>query len=109
MRMPTNRNEDYRFTDISQLLQNSLGTAATAGAGDVAAAHAARGLKQAAAATVVVVDGVVNQQLSSTGHLPAGVFVGDLTAAPQDVVGVALVSMRGTSRCCCHLAVVNTP
>jgi Fe-S cluster assembly protein SufD len=95
--MPTNRNEEYRFTDIKPLLQHSLAAPPAAGpstAAAVAAAVAARPLKQAAAATVVVVDGVMDAQHSSMAGLPAGVYVGGLAGAPQDVVSFALVSCQ---------------
>lgn len=88
--MPTTRNEEYRFTDLRSLLQHSLGP--TAGAAPDAAVRAACSLKQVAAATVVVADGVIDQQQSSIRDLPAGVYVGGLVGAPQDIVSLALVS-----------------
>ncbi|EFN51512.1 hypothetical protein CHLNCDRAFT_59225 [Chlorella variabilis] len=88
LRMPTTRNEEYRFTDLRSLLQHSLGP--TAGAAPDAAVRAACSLKQVAAATVVVADGVIDQQQSSIRDLPAGVYVGGLVGAPQDIVSLAL-------------------
>lgn len=93
-RMPTSRNEEYRFTDVAPVLALSLAAADGAGV-DAAAAAAARPLKKAAAATVVVVDGVMDEQRSSLGALPAGVYVGGVAGAPADVVSFALVSWAG--------------
>ena len=93
-RMPTTRNEEYRFTDVSPVLQLSL-TPAGGAADGVAATVAAHGLQRAAAATVVVVDGVIDAQHSSMGGLPAGVYVGGMAGAPQDVVSFALVRRGG--------------
>ena len=91
-RMPTTRNEEYRFTDVSPLLQQALAPPAGAPAGAAAAAAAERPLKAAAAATVVVVDGAIDEQASSLAGLPKGVYVGGLAGAPADVVSFALVS-----------------
>lgn len=90
-RMPTTRNEEYRFTDISPVLQQSLGPAAPADAASIDEACAALGLKATPAATVVVVDGAIDEQRSSMSGLPEGVYVGGLAGAPQDVVSFALV------------------
>lgn len=89
-RMPTTRNEEYRFTDIGPVLQQSLAPGAGGEAASVAEACATHALKQETAATVVVVDGVLDQQRSSTGGLPEGVYVGGLAGAPQDVASFAL-------------------
>lgn len=63
------------------------------------AALAAAGMKADAAATVVVVDGQIDEQRSSLGGLPEGVYVGGLAGAPQDVVSFALVSAAPTALC----------
>lgn len=92
-RMPTTRNEEYRFTDVSPVLQATLapGAGPTAVPADaIDAALAAAGMKADAAATVVVVDGQIDEQRSSLGGLPEGVYVGGLAGAPQDVVSFAL-------------------
>jgi len=91
-RMPTTRNEEYRFTDVSPLLQRSFAPTEASDALAVAEACAAHALQQAPAAKVVVVGGVIDEQHSSMGSLPAGVYVGGLSGAPQDVVSFALVS-----------------
>lgn len=100
-RMPTTRNEEYRFTDVSALLQQALVAPAGAAAGAAAAAAAARPLKAAAAATVVLVDGVIDEQASSLAGLPKGVYAGGLAGAPADVVSFALVSWSGSVRVAC--------
>ena len=94
-RMPTTRSEEYRFTDITPLLQQALvapASAVTAAAADVATAVAAHPLSAAAAATVVVVDGVLDWKHSRLEGLPAGVYVGGLAGAPADVAAFSLVS-----------------
>ena len=92
-RMPTTRNEEYRFTDINSLLARTLAPAAPSSAAhlDVAAVCTASSLEHTPAATVVVLDGVVSKQHSHSGKLPAGVYVGSLAEAPQHVASLALV------------------
>ena len=97
--MPTSRNEEYRFTDVSPLLQQALAPPAGAAAGAAAAAAAARPLKAAAAATVMVVDGLIDEQASSLEGLPKGVYVGGLASAPADVVSFALVRLGCCGDC----------
>ncbi len=94
MRMPTTRNEDFRFTDVTPILQSTLQPASPAAASEdsIAAAVARHDLKQPAAAVVVVVDGVVHDTLGCAGCLPTGVYVGGLEAAPKDVISFELVS-----------------
>jgi Fe-S cluster assembly protein SufD len=96
--MPTTRNEEYRFTDVSPLLQQGLAPPTAAdGAAAAAALAAGRPLQRAAAATVVLVDGVMHEQASSVDGLPAGVYIGGLGGAPQDVVAFALVGGQPSS------------
>eukprot|EP00887_Chlorella_sp_A99_P005803 scaffold1.g5803.t1 len=90
LRLPTTRNEEYRFTDLSGLSAAALAPPSPAPDAAVVAALEAHGLKDAAAATVVVVDGVVSRQHSSTPALPAGAYVGSLAGAPAGVVASAL-------------------
>ena len=45
-----------------------------------------------AAAKIVVIDGIVSDQLSSTGGLPHNVFVGSLREAPLDLMAQHLVN-----------------
>ncbi|GAB4814356.1 hypothetical protein N2152v2_001402 [Parachlorella kessleri] len=94
MRMPTTRNEDFRFTDVTPILQSTLQPASPAAASEdsIAAAVARHNLKQPAAAVVVVVDGVVHDTLGCAGCLPTGVYVGGLEGAPKDVISFALGS-----------------
>ena len=57
----------------------------------VAAISKAHSLKEAAA-KIVVIDGRVSEQLSSTDGLPHQVFVGSLGQAPLDFMAQHLVS-----------------
>jgi Fe-S cluster assembly protein SufD len=88
--MPTNKNEEYRFTDISSVLQRTLVTPSPVPADAITTAVAARSLKNSTAASVVLVDGVIDATHTKINSLPKGVYVGGLTNAPADVVGFAL-------------------
>ncbi|KAK9804290.1 hypothetical protein WJX72_005085 [[Myrmecia] bisecta] len=79
-RMPTTRNEEYRFTDVSRILQSTPQPASQSPAGlpEAVAAHKL----EAAAVQLVVVDGVLNRELSRLGGLPEGVYVGSIGGAP---------------------------
>ena len=57
----------------------------------VAALSEAHSIKEAAA-KIVVIDGRVSRQLSSTDGLPHQVFVGSLGQAPLDLMAQHLVS-----------------
>jgi Fe-S cluster assembly protein SufD len=89
-RMPTTKNEEYRFTDVGPILRAALAVPATPAPEALAAAVARHRLKQRAAASVVVVDGLVQPALSSLGGLPAGVYVGGVEGAPAEAVRFAL-------------------
>lgn len=59
----------------------------------VAAMSEAHSIKEAAA-KIVVIDGIVSDQLSSTEGLPHQAFVGSLSEAPLDFMAQHLVSGR---------------
>ncbi|GLC59202.1 hypothetical protein PLESTB_001461400 [Pleodorina starrii] len=84
--MPSTRNEDYRFTDITPLLKANVQPAA-AGASVPSDLLAATDLPDAAVVAVVV-DGVLRPELSRglTEGLPKGVYVGPLEGAPAAAV-----------------------
>ncbi|CAL5226157.1 g8980 [Coccomyxa viridis] len=86
-RMPTTRNEEYRFTDVGPLLQIQPQVASPLDVDGeaVAAVSEAHSIK-VAAAKIVVIDGVVSDQLSSTEGLPHQAFVGSLRDAPLDLM-----------------------
>ena len=92
MRMPTTKNEEYRFTDITPLLQTSLHSAPAVDDQTIGAAIASRSFKTDLAADIVVVDGVVSMERSKLSSLPQGVFVGPVAEAPRDVLSLALGS-----------------
>ncbi|KAG2445647.1 hypothetical protein HXX76_000257 [Chlamydomonas incerta] len=84
LRMPSTRNEDYRYTDITPLLRTNVQLAAAGAAvpAELLAAHELPG----AAARLVVVDGVLRPELSTgLSGLPAGTYVGPLAGAPDAV------------------------
>jgi Fe-S cluster assembly protein SufD len=79
---PTTRNEEWRYTDLSALLQVEL----TVGDRSLAVspeAIQAFALLEAAASRLVFVNGVYAPELSAIANLPANVFVGDLAALPE--------------------------
>eukprot|EP00803_Ostreobium_quekettii_P009992 evm.model.scf_1621.1 EVM.evm.TU.scf_1621.1 scf_1621:591-5673(-) len=88
--MPTTRNEDYRFTDLAPLLRSNF-EASLGSTSVVASVVQELGLtREQPANTVVLVDGVLNWELSSLGALPDGVYVGGLEGAPQETVQACL-------------------
>jgi len=89
-RMPTNKNEEFRFTDISPVLQSTLVVPSAVSADLATAAVAARSLKKSTAASLVVVDGALDTAHTTLNNLPNGVYVGGIAGAPADVVGFAL-------------------
>jgi Fe-S cluster assembly protein SufD len=97
MRMPSTRNEEYRYTDVAPILHSALAAPAPAGDDAIAAALARHELKQPTAAVVAVVDGAVREYIGCEGCLPEGVYIGSLAAAPKDILSFALV--RGVPFC----------
>lgn len=89
LHVPTTRNEEYRFTDLSPLLSASLVAAdsskAAQGGGD---ADSLRGLVFDAAmdSCVGIVDGRISPELTRTGALPSGVYVGGASGAPAEAM-----------------------
>lgn len=85
LRMPSTRNEEYRFTDISPLLNSALA---------VAPADAAVNSEQleqltvpeAAGSRVVLVNGSFRPELSDLSAVGEGVYVGGAAGAPADVL-----------------------
>ncbi len=88
LRVPTPRDEEYRFTDLSALTRTSLYTAEGASDADVSEFVAGRGL-DAEAVRVVVVDGVVR---SVEGPVPPAAYVGGVEGAPEDILRFSLGS-----------------
>lgn len=81
MRMPTTRNEEYRFTDIAPLLRSNV-QAAAPGASVPASTIDALVLPESAA-TAVLVDGQLRPELCrGLDQLPGGAYVGPLAGAP---------------------------
>ncbi|KAF5827276.1 iron-sulfur cluster assembly protein [Dunaliella salina] len=86
MRMPSTRNEEYRFTDISPLLK---ATVVPAQIEVPVSSELVSSLVPVEAATTcaVVVNGVLRQELSNLSGLQKapGAYVGGLAGAPKDV------------------------
>jgi Fe-S cluster assembly protein SufD len=76
---PTVRQEEWRFTNVAPIADTAFRLADTAptNAGELAARVAI----PAAAARIVILNGQFSPELSSAGHLPAGVRVGGLAHA----------------------------
>jgi Fe-S cluster assembly protein SufD len=90
MRIPTSKNEEYRFTDVSPLLQHALELPSAPSEEAVSAAVAARPLERELVADVILVDGIIDARHSSTDSLPKGVYLGPLINAPEEISSVAL-------------------
>ncbi|EFJ51036.1 iron-sulfur cluster assembly protein [Volvox carteri f. nagariensis] len=85
LRMPTTRNEEYRFTDISPLLKTAVEPAAPGAV--VTSELLQRTDLPDAAVVAVVVDGVLRSELCrGLADLPKGVYVGPLEGASAAVV-----------------------
>ncbi|MBD1920386.1 Fe-S cluster assembly protein SufD [Microcoleus sp. FACHB-831] len=79
-KFPTTRDEEWRFTDISPLLQLSFQAAKPV---DLpASAIEGLALAEAANSRLVFVNGVYAPALSSVANLPDGIFVGNLAQLP---------------------------
>jgi Fe-S cluster assembly protein SufD len=83
--MPSTRNEEYRYTDISPLLNAALVM------GDADGAVDAQQLEQlavpeAAGSRVVLVNGAFRPELSDLTALGEGVYVGSAAGAPAEVL-----------------------
>ena len=90
-RMPTNKNEEYRFTDISTVLQSTLVAPSISTSDDlINAAVSTRSLKAQIAARLVISNGTLRTIEKVDEYLPKGVYVGDLASAPPAVVQYAL-------------------
>lgn len=85
MRMPTTRNEEYRFTDVAPLTSAGLSAADGDAPVDASFLESLR-LPEAAGTSLVLVNGKLRPELSDASKLPAGVFVGGSGKAPADVL-----------------------
>jgi Fe-S cluster assembly protein SufD len=103
MRMPSTRNEEYRYTDISPLLNASLAIA------PADAAVSSQQLEQlavpeAAGSRVVLVNGVFRPELSDLSAVgQEGVFIGSAAGAPAEVLQELVSLGRSWSGFCWQL------
>ena len=81
-RFPSKKQEAYRFTDVSGLLERNFVLSASAVAGAEEAVSRMALPEAECAARVVFVDGVLSEKLSAVGGLPAGTAVGNLEVLP---------------------------
>ncbi|MBD1862069.1 MULTISPECIES: Fe-S cluster assembly protein SufD [Trichocoleus] len=81
---PTTRNEEWRYTDLSPLLQVELvvGDRSLVVSSKAVQAFA---LLEAAESRLVFVNGVYTSELSAIANLPANIFVGNLAALPEEL------------------------
>ena len=76
--MPTTKDEEWRFTDISQLLNlDPVAPKSFAGQGEIAT------IPEAEDTRLVFVNGNYAHQLSNTAGLPEGIYLGNLTNLPE--------------------------
>lgn len=78
-RVPTTRDEEWRFTDLSDLVQTQFtaATLSTVSPADIEALTVA----EAAHSRLVFVNGIYAPELSAIADLPTGLFVGNLAEA----------------------------
>lgn len=83
--MPSTRNEEYRYTDISSLLNSALAVApADAAVNSEQLQQLA--VPEAAGSRVVLVNGTFRPELSDLSAVGEGVYVGGAAGAPADVL-----------------------
>jgi Fe-S cluster assembly protein SufD len=83
--MPSTRNEEYRFTDISPLLNSALAIApADAAVNSEQLEQLA--VPEAAGSRVVLVNGVFRPELSDLSAVGKGVYIGNAAGASADVL-----------------------
>lgn len=85
MRMPTTRNEEYRFTDISALTSATLVSAGGSAAVDSALLDQLR-FPESTGSCIVLVNGRMRPDLSDLSALPKDVYVGGAAGAPAEVL-----------------------
>jgi Fe-S cluster assembly protein SufD len=83
--MPSTRNEEYRYTDISPLLNAALVPAPADAAVDSQLLEQLA-VPEAAGSRVLVVNGVFRPELSDLAAVGEGVYVGSAAGAPADAV-----------------------
>jgi Fe-S cluster assembly protein SufD len=88
--IPTNKNEEWRFTNLSPLLEQTF-TAPSQQLPPVNISDLA--IPEAAQSRLVFVNGIHAPQYSSLVNLPAGVFIGNLAAA--NAAGLAITNYLG--------------
>ncbi|MFB2922055.1 Fe-S cluster assembly protein SufD [Aerosakkonema funiforme] len=82
---PTTRDEAWRFSDISPLLQVNFQLPETSGIPSLPLSDIKPLIfSEAADSRLVFVNGVYAPQLSSVANIPSGVFVGNLTQLPEN-------------------------
>ena len=76
--VPTKKDEEWRFTDLAELLDFEIGVS-TSLLKDISQ-HI---VKEAEKTRLVFVNGVYAEELSETSDLPEGIYVGNLTNLPE--------------------------
>jgi Fe-S cluster assembly protein SufD len=83
--MPSTRNEEYRYTDISPLLSAQLTVPPADAAVDVQQVQQLM-FPESAGSRVVIVNGVFRPELSDLAALPPAAYVGGSSSAPLAVL-----------------------
>jgi Fe-S cluster assembly protein SufD len=104
--MPSTRNEEYRYTDISPLLNAALAPAPADAAVDTQQLEQLA-VPEAAGSRVVLVNGVFRPELSDLAAVGEGVYVGGAAGAPAEAVQ-QLVS-HSCRRCLVALRLLQSP
>lgn len=88
LRMPTLRNEEYRFTDLSPLTRSDMYVAENPS--DISEIISETTLEENAT-TIVMLNGMVHS-VKVGGSLPDGAYVGNVEGAPKDILKFSLGS-----------------
>lgn len=90
--MPTTKNEEYRFTDITTITKSTLEIPQIVSHDALSKIVSAHPLSRTTAAFLVVVDGTIDTNLSfvDASSLPPSTYVGNIENAPKDIVSFAL-------------------
>lgn len=95
--MPSTRNEEYRFTDVSALLGAAL-VSSPADAAINTQLLEQLAVPEATGSRVVLVNGAFRPDLSDLSAVAAGIYVGSAAGAPAESLQY-LVSDGGPSKC----------
>lgn len=92
LRMPSLRQEEYRFTDLSPITRSRLYVAETPSEGALESIVSGTSLEKEAITIVISNGQIYSVDMSAAGPLPEGAYVGGVDDAPQDITKFSLGS-----------------